>query len=78
MLSLSILAGYGLHKLLNNKSSTLKILITLLFSIVIIFESYVPFVVAITPAGDEIPDIYKWLSNESGDFAIVETTNFEI
>lgn len=72
MLSLSVLAGYGLHKLLNYKSSTLKILITLLFSIVIIFESYVPFVVAITPAGDDIPDVYKWLSNESDDFAIVE------
>ncbi len=72
MLSLSVLAGYGLHKLLNDKSSTLKIFITLLFTIVIIFESYVPFVVAVTPVGDDIPDVYKWLSNESGDFAIVE------
>ena len=72
MLSLSVLAGYGLHKLLSNKSSTLKILVTLFFSIVIIFESYVPFGVDITPVGDDIPDVYKWLSNESGDFAIVE------
>jgi len=72
MLSLSVLAGYGLHKLLNYKSSNLKILITLLLSIVIIFESYVPVGVAITPAGDDIPDVYKWLSNESGEFTIVE------
>lgn len=73
MLSLSVLAGYGLNKLIKTKNKSKKILISSLFVIIVISESlYIPLGVAITPTGEEIPDVYKWLSNETGDFAIVE------
>ena len=72
MLSLSVLAGYGLSKLLASKKENSKTVITLLFVMLVILESYVPIGAAITPAGDKIPEVYKWLSNEPGDFAIVE------
>lgn len=72
MLSLSVLAGYGLSKLLASKKENSKTVITSLFVMMVILESYVPVDVAITPADDQIPEMYKWLSNESDDFAIVE------
>lgn len=71
--SLSVLAAYGLNKLIKNKSSTRKAVISLICMTMILLESlYIPIGFAQIPVGSAIPEVYKWLANESGDFAIVE------
>ena len=73
MLSLSVLAGYGLNKLIKSRRKTKKTLISVIFILIILSESlYVPVGIGITPVGEGIPEVYKWLANEKDDFAIVE------
>jgi len=71
--SLSILAGYGLNKLINHKSNAKRFTIFLLCILLILLESiYVPLGYGTAPLGKNIPEVYNWLSNETSDFAIVE------
>lgn len=71
--SFSILAGYGLNKLIRFRSCVQKSLVFIFCMSFILLESiYIPIGIGITPLGQDIPDVYKWLSNDSGDFAIVE------
>jgi hypothetical protein len=71
--SFSILAGYGLNKLIKYKSDTKRLKVFLFCILLILLEStYIPLGYGTTPLGQDIPEVYKWLSNETGDFAIVE------
>lgn len=73
MLSLSVLAGYGLAKLLRGLNTNKKIIISSLFTLFIILESlYIPLGVPTIQTGEDIPEIYRWLGQEEGEFAVVE------
>ncbi len=73
MLSLSVLAAYGLNRFIESKPKIKKVAISFIFVLLIISESlYIPVFGGTMPVGREIPDVYQWLANESGDFAIVE------
>lgn len=73
MVALSVLAAYGLSRLIDSKPKIKKIAISLIFILLIISESlYIPVFGGSMPVGREIPEVYLWLANESGDFAIVE------
>ena len=71
MLSLSVLAGYGLNRLI--KFRNYKFIISSLIVLFILVENlYIPFNFETTPSGREIPEVYKWLANETGGSSIVE------
>ena len=73
MLSLSVLAGYGLNRIIAPRTKNEKTLISLLFVLFILAENlYVPVSVVQAPSGQDIPEVYKWLANENDTFAIVE------
>jgi len=73
MLSLSVLAAYGLSRFIETKPKIKKAAISFIFVLLILSESlYVPVLGGTMPIGREIPDVYQWLANETGDFAIVE------
>ncbi|MHC1686991.1 MAG: hypothetical protein AB9879_04710 [Methanothrix sp.] len=73
MLSLSVLAGYGMNKFIKSKSNIKKTAISSIVLLIIIIESTnIPLCSDTMPIGQEIPDVYKWLANEKGDFAIAE------
>jgi hypothetical protein len=79
MISLSVLAGYGANKLISTKSMKNNILLVVLFLFLIVESLYIPVNVGIMPVNKEIPEVYKWLSNETGSFAIVELpTSYKI
>lgn len=72
MLSLSVLVGYGLSKLIDSKTKIKKnILFFILLSLILIESLYIPMGSGI-PINPEIPEMYKYLANEKDDFAIVE------
>ncbi len=71
MLSLSVLAGYGFNRLIkfrSHKSAISFFIITLILS----ENLYIPFAFETTSIGQEIPEVYKWLENDTEKFAIVE------
>ena len=71
MLALGVLASYGFKKLIEFKN--FKFLISSFVVLLIIAENlYIPWSWGIRPMDDEVPDVYTWLANETGDFAIVE------
>ena len=71
--SLSILAGYGLNRLIKYRPKKEQIQIFLVCLAIVLLESHMfPLGLGLTPLGQNIPDVYKWLSNESGDFAVAE------
>lgn len=71
MLSLSVLAGYGLNRLIKFRSH--KFVIAVIIMLFILVENlYIPVAFETTPVGQEIPDVYKWLGNDTNKFAIVE------
>ena len=73
MLSLSVLAAYGVSRFIESKSKIKKALISYIFISLIISESiYIPVFGGTMPVGREIPEVYQWMANEKGDFAIVE------
>jgi hypothetical protein len=73
MLSLSVLAAYGLNRIIKSKPKIKKMLISCIFVSLIICESiYIPVFGETMSVGREIPAVYQWLANETGDFAIVE------
>lgn len=73
MLSLSVLAGYGLSRLIDSEPKIKRATISLVVLSIIVVESlYIPVPINTIPTGQEIPEVYKWLANETGDFAMVE------
>lgn len=73
MFSLSVLAAYGLSRLIESRSKVKKNIISIIFILLIICESlYIPLFNGTMPIGNEIPEVYQWLANETDDFAIVE------
>lgn len=72
MLAMSVLAGFGLKSILEKfKTQKMKILITCLFSSLVLFEfwNYPPFkVIDLT----KYPAVYDWIKDEKGDFVIAE------
>ena len=71
MMSLSILAGYGLNKLLKNRNR--KFIISFFILFLILAENlYIPIPSTAMPVQQEIPDVYKWLANETDNSAIIE------
>ena len=73
MFSLSILAGYGLSRLIGSEPKIKRATISLIVLSLIVIESlYIPVSINTMPTGQEIPEVYRWLTNETGDFAIVE------
>lgn len=72
MLSVAVLAGFGLRFILDKfKSPSLKITITTLFCALVLFEfwNYPPFKVINV---SEVPAVYYWVKEQAGDFAIAE------
>jgi len=73
MLSLSVLAAYGLNRLIGSMPKVKKVFVSFIFVLLIISESiYIPVFGGTMSVDREIPEVYKWLANETGDFAIVE------
>ena len=73
MLSLSVMAAYGLKRFIESKPKIKKLAISFIFVLLIISESlYIPVFGGTMPVGREIPETYQWMANETGDFAIVE------
>jgi hypothetical protein len=73
MLSLSVLAAYGMTRFIGSKPKIKKLVISFIFVSLVISESiYAPVFNMTMPVGREIPEIYQWLANETGDFAVVE------
>jgi len=71
---LSVLAGYGTTKILTKfKEQTKKMIVSVILSVLILFE-YASFPIPMIPirTGNNIPTVYKWLSQEKGDFPILE------
>lgn len=73
--SLAVLAGYGLNyifKRYTNNSSCKKNVLFFIFSFLILFEFLAtPY----TMSSAEVPIFYKQISNEQGDYAILEIPN---
>jgi hypothetical protein len=75
MFSVSILAGFGLCKLLSHiKNKGIQLLSLTLVTLLLIFEywgifTYIPL---------ENIEVYDWLSKEEGDFAIIELPNVDM
>ena len=73
MLSLSVFAAYGMSRFIGSKPKIKKLVISFIFVSLVISESiYIPVFNMTMPVGREIPEVYQWLANETGDFAIVE------
>ena len=71
MLALSVLASYGLKKLIEFKN--FKFLISSFVVLLIMAENlYIPWSLEARPIDDKVPDVYTWLANETDDLAIVE------
>ena len=73
-LAVSVFAAYGLAKILDRFQRPYeKTILTILLSMLVILESIsIPLSVASVPVGRDIPEVYKWLGNIKGDFAILE------
>jgi len=72
MLSISALAAFGLKYLFQNMASKGKItILTSIFSCLVLFEftNIPPFHVT---SVSEVPKVYRWLSQQEGDFVIAE------
>jgi len=72
MLAVSVLAGFGLKFILDRFNSKKKrIAITTLFCVLVLFEfwNYPPFKVIDV---SRVPQVYYWLKEQRGDFAIAE------
>jgi hypothetical protein len=68
LLCVSVLAGFGLHLLLDRLSPQKQYLLTVLFSLIVLFEVWLPsFNVDLTP-----PEAYRWLAKQPGDFIVLE------
>jgi len=73
MLSLSILAAYGLKRLTNSRSRNTKYIVLSMVTLLIIIENlYIPVNLYLMPVNQEIPSVYRWLANETEPFSIVE------
>lgn len=71
MLALSILASYGVAKIIRFRNH--KFLISFFIVVLIITENlYIPWSWGTKPIDDKVPEVYKWLSNDAGNFSIVE------
>ena len=73
MLAVAVLAGFGLKFILQRfKSNKTKIVITVIFCTLVLFEfwNYPPFKVIDVNA--KIPGVYSWIESQPGDFAIAE------
>lgn len=71
MLCLSVLAGFGLKSLLAGKTRTRKRALLSLM-ILLLFIEFMPSLPAPTFDATVLPPEYKWLSEQPGDFIIVE------
>lgn len=73
-LAVSVFAAFGIARILGRFEGSLKKFgITVIFSILILFESAsIPLHMPSVATGDAIPDVYKWLAAEKSDFAIIE------
>jgi len=73
VLSLSVFAAYGMNKFIGSKPKIKKLVISFIFVSLVVSESiYIPLFNVTMPVDREIPEVYQWLANETGDFAIVE------
>jgi len=71
MLCLSVLAGVGLKSLLERKTPKRKRILLALI-ILVVFIEFMPHLPASTFDATVLPLEYKWLSQQEGDFIIVE------
>ncbi|MDD2890887.1 MAG: hypothetical protein PHE49_09675 [bacterium] len=75
LLALSVLAGYGADKLQKLKFfpyTKIKYVYYVICFGVLLESLCVPFTLHRIPVGREIPEVYKWLGEQKGDFPIVE------
>lgn len=74
VLSLSVLAGFGVKGILaKSNQASLKVFLTGILSILILVEYIsIPIPMAAVPTGKDIPSVYQWLSNQKGDFPVLE------
>ncbi len=72
--SVSILASFGVLKILAHvRSYSGKVVSVALLSVFILIESAsFPIPAPSVAVGHNIPEVYKWLANQEGDFAIME------
>lgn len=68
------LSAWGMAGVLGRiKRGSLKIVFTILISFFFLLESLqAPLPVPTVPVGEEIPEVYRWLGGQEGDFAILE------
>jgi hypothetical protein len=72
MLAIAVLASFGLNYILRkHKNNIVKIIITVIFSGLVMFEfwNYPPFKI-VNLSG--VPAVYYWLKNQTGNFTIAE------
>jgi len=72
--SLSVFAGFGLKGIIEKlKKTWAKILVTVFISLLLLFEyASIPVKMVPVPTDGKIPAVYQWLSEQKGDFPILE------
>lgn len=73
-LSISIFAAFGMARILEGfRGYWKKVMVAAIIAGLILLESAsFPLPMPLVAVGNDIPDVYKWLANEKGDFAILE------
>ncbi len=73
-LALSVFAAFGMARLCGRlKTGVMKVLVTSAVSGLILLESAsMPLPMPSVAVGDDVPEVYRWLGKEKGDFAILE------
>lgn len=71
LISMCILAGYGLAYFIENLPDKKKIRITIIFAILICFE-FLPYPPQRVIDARTVPAVYEWLGKQPGDFIIAE------
>ncbi|MFC2166961.1 discoidin domain-containing protein [Acidobacteriota bacterium] len=75
MLSIAVLAAFGIKSILSVSHSKKKFAnsaIVLLVMLILLEYLSIPLPMDTVPAKENIPEVYKWLKAEKGDFALLE------
>lgn len=73
MFSIAVFAAFGVRTLLPRLSGIKQYLTIILLPLLILIEYLsIPIPLSAVPVKENIPEVYKWLAKQEGDFAIIE------